>query len=41
MNLRTGKRIPEDGLLFFGIKKIDPEWNAFVKQNPELGLKKN
>ena len=23
------------------IKKIDPEWNAFVKQNPELGLKKN
>ena len=23
------------------IKKIDPEWNAFVKQNPELGLEKN
>jgi len=23
------------------IKKIDPEWDGFVKQNPELGFEKN
>jgi hypothetical protein len=23
------------------VKKYDAEWNAFVKQNPELGLNKN
>jgi len=23
------------------VKKYDVEWNAFVKQNPKLGLKKN
>ena len=23
------------------VKKYDPKWNDFVRQNPELGLEKN